>query len=157
MKIIGIDPGLTGAISLVSREEVVVFDTPTCKLRMGRKTKTEYLPLEMAEVLQSLAKSDCHVFMEKVHSMPGQGVASTFNFGKGFGIWIGILAALKIPYSLITPQAWKKKLMCGMPDKDASRIRAQQLYPQAANYLNLKKHHGRAESLLIAHYGKYFC
>ena len=91
--------------------------------------------------------------IEKIHSMPGQGVASMFSMGEGFGIWQGILQAFFMPTTFITPQAWKKALMAGMPkEKDASRIRAIQLFPSVAEELKLKKHHGRADALLIAEF-----
>lgn len=93
------------------------------------------------------------VGIEKVHSMPGQGVASTFCFGEGYGVWLGILAALGIRHELITPQSWKKSLMDGqLKDKDASRLVAMRLFPEAGNQLQLKKHHGRADALLIAEF-----
>ena len=93
-------------------------------------------------------RSAC-VAIERVHSMPKQGVASSFKFGMGFGIWLGILAALRLPHELVTPQAWKKLMLAGMPkEKDASRQRAMQLFPDVD--LSLKRHHGRADALLIA-------
>lgn len=152
---IGIDPGLTGAIADIdSNGGVLIHDTPTIQLKKGGKAKKDYLPLEMATILIDYAPFACHVFIEKVGAMPGQGVTSMFNFGKGFGLWLGILAALRLPYTLITPQAWKKELMQGMPDKDAARVRAQQLFPQAIAELSRKKDIGRADALLIAEYGR---
>ena len=75
------------------------------------------------------------------------------NYGVGYGIWIGILAALNIPYTEVHPVTWKSKIMAGMgKEKDASIARAKQLYPTAD--LSLKKHHGRADALLIAHFGR---
>ena len=77
-----------------------------------------------------------------------------FNFGKGFGLWLGILAGLGIPHTLVTPQAWKKEMMQGMGDKDAARIRAQELFPHCVDSLSRKKDIGRADALLIAEYGR---
>ena len=82
--------------------------------------------------------------------MPGQGVRSMFTCGYGYGLWLGILAALQMPYTPIRPVVWKKALGLGK-DKEAARLRAQQLFPSAD--LRLRKHHGRAESLLLPHYG----
>lgn len=152
---IGIDPGLSGAVAEIdSNGGVVIHDTPTMQVKKSGKAKTEYLPLQMADILIDYVPLNCHVFIEKVNAMPGQGVTSMFNFGRGFGIWIGILAALKLPYSLIMPQAWKKELMKGMSDKDAARVRAQQLFPQTIHELSRKKDIGRADALLIAEYGR---
>lgn len=152
MIFVGIDPGITGAVAIIDGGNIVFHDTPTIQTKNGKKTKTEFMPSEMADILAT--QKGCHVFIEKVGAMPGQGVTSMFSFGKGYGIWIGILAALKIPYTFTTPQAWKKHLMQGMKDKDAARIRAQQLYPCATKELSRKKDIGRADALLIAEYGR---
>ena len=161
MIFIGIDPGITGAIAEIDPYGYVVLrDTPTIEIKKGNKTKIDYAPLQMAAFLDGFAStripttSICHVFIEKVGAMPKQGVTGMFGFGKGFGMWLGILAAFKIPYTLVTPQAWKKELMQGMADKDASRIRAQQLFPNCVGELSRKKDIGRADALLIAEYGR---
>jgi len=151
--IVGIDPGQTGAVAFIYPSGMVeMFDTPVESIKKGKGSKTEYMPPNMADLLRAMAIR--HVFIEQVHSMPGQGVASSFGFGKGFGIWIGILAALQIPYTFVTPQAWKKQLMLGNADKDAARGRAMQLYPVVSKELSRKKDIGRADALLIAEYGR---
>ena len=82
------------------------------------------------------------------------GATSAFNFGMGFGMWQGICAASLIPYQLVHPATWKALLMKDMSkEKDASRVKAMQLYPQTAKDLTRKKDHGRADALLLAHYG----
>lgn len=97
---------------------------------------------------------DCHLIIEQVHAMKGQGVTSVFDFGMGFGLWLGIINALQIPYTQVTPQKWKKEMMQGIADKDAARVMACRLFPMYANQMNLVKHHGRAEALLMAEYGR---
>lgn len=150
--ILGIDPGLTGAIAVINPDgNIELHDCPI--LTIGKKHK--YNPVAMATLLRQYQESQqvLLVGIEKVHSMPGQGVASTFCFGEGFGMWLGILAALGIRHELITPQAWKKSLMDGqVKDKDASRLVALRLFPEAGSQLQLKKHHGRADALLIAEF-----
>ena len=74
-----------------------------------------------------------------------------FTCGLGMGVWLGILAALALPHSRVRPQVWKKAFSLGK-DKEAARLRAMQLFPGAE--LRLKKHHGRAEALLLARYGQ---
>lgn len=160
---IGIDPGITGAVAIINNDSdyIALHDTPCIAVKKSNgKIKNEYLPGGMAELLAPLAalhytkKDTVEAFIEQVASAPGQGVASMFGFGKGYGIWLGILAAFKIPYSLVIPQRWKKELMLGKTDKDVARIRAQELFPQCCPQLNLKKHIGRADALLIAEYGR---
>ena len=161
---IGIDPGITGAIAAISKkkkshvDKIKIFDTPVDIIKKGKSIKKEYLPVEMANririIINKYGVENCHIAIEKVHSMPKQGVASTFSFGRGYGIWLGIIATLHISFSNPTPQAWKKEMMRGMSDKDAARIRAQELFPKCATKLSLKKHIGRADALLIAEYAR---
>lgn len=149
MRYIGIDPGLGGAVAILP--EGHIFDTPTAQV--GRKR--DYLPAQMAALLLAYISADAPVAVaiESVHSMPKQGVASAFNFGCGLGIWLGILAALAMPYDRVSPQRWKRVMLDGMgKEKDAARVRAMQLFPELAAQLSLKKHHGRAEALLLAEY-----
>lgn len=145
---VGIDPGLDGAIARIWPDgDLHVLDTPT--LMVGKKRQLDYA--RASRWLDPLPHHPYFVCLEKVHSMPKQGVASSFNFGVGFGIWLGIIGALRLRHELVTPQRWKKLMMDGMPkEKDASRQRAQQLFPEAE--LHLKKHHGRADALLLAEY-----
>ena len=91
------------------------------------------------------------VGFEQVHSMPQEGVSSSFSFGRGVGQWEGIISALQLPIEYVTPQVWKKALGLGH-DKNASILKAQQLLPAAAPFLTLVKHDGRAEACLIAEY-----
>lgn len=161
----GIDPGLTGAVaSFCLGEEPLVEDTPVGTVGSKRKQKKQYLPHEMADLICdhfirltglpfSMAPRHMSVAIEAVHAMPGQGVTSTYSIGLGMGLWLGILSTLGVPYELVTPQRWKQVMMHGMQkEKEASRLRAQQLFPQLRGQLNLKKHHGRADALLIAQY-----
>lgn len=160
MNIIGIDPGLDGAVSIIYENGgVVFFDTETLDIVSGRKKKREYNINANADILrlplQVFTKGNIVVILEKIHSMPGQGVRSMFSMGEGFGMWKGIIAGLNLSMELITPQKWKKAMMDGMgKEKDASRQRAIQLFPQCSENLKLKKHHGRADALLIAEWGR---
>ena len=150
---IGIDPGLDGALAgLADSGEPWLFDTPTLTVA-GAKSRRDYdIPQMRNYLMRALAgpSSNCRVGIESIHSMPKQGISSTFNFGKGFGIWLGLVVALRMPYELITPQIWKKHFYLRGSDKEASRLKASQLFPSSD--LTLKKHHGRAEALLIAEY-----
>jgi len=76
-----------------------------------------------------------------------------FSMGEGYGLWKGIISAYHMPLELVTPQAWKKAMMDGMgKEKDASRLKAIQLFPLSASNLSRKKDHARADTLLIAAY-----
>ena len=147
----GIDPGLDGAIATVSDcgADVAVYDIPN--MQTGNKTEVDLMTLRavLEHALERAELVTCCI--ERVHSMPKQGVASSFNFGKTAGILLGMLAAMKVPFQQVTPQEWKKKMMNGQgKEKDAARQVAGQMFPTAD--LHLKKHHNRADALLIAEY-----
>src|SRR5207253_1693340 len=90
-------------------------------------------------------------FVEDVHAMPKQGVVSSFGFGRSVGVVHGVLAALGYPSTRIAPEVWKRQMNLIGAVKDASRTRALKYFPRAP--LDLKKHDGRAEALLLARLG----
>src|SRR5437879_165134 len=81
-----------------------VFDTPVARVQGVKKTRTEYQPQGMAALLRSFVGARYTAAVELNHSMPKQGVSSTFLLGRGMGMWEGLLAALRIPYQFIPPQ-----------------------------------------------------
>lgn len=166
-KFLGIDPGLTGAVAELDSTTRIVrfFDTPTVQVRSGKTMKNMLNIPECVLLLRSLSSGgSVMATIEKVNPMPsfgengerrGMGVTSAFSFGKGYGIWLGILSALAIPFEEVHPLTWKKTIMADMgKEKDASRVKAMQLYPETAPNLALKKHHGRADALLLAAFGQ---
>lgn len=156
MIIIGIDPGLDGAIATMSGSRITVRIMPTLK---STKTKRILDENKICQFLEQRRKVIGHVFVEKVHAMPGQGVTSTFNFGAGWGIIWGILVGLHIPRSLVHPATWKKVICKDMPkgSKDASIIVAKRLWPDVSLLPTprcRKDSDGMADALCIAEYGK---
>lgn len=156
--VLGIDPGLDGAAVLLAGDEPPhFFDTPTLNVGRGKAVRRVYAETEMARTIRDIAAETpgLFAFLEQVHSMPGQGVRSMFTMGTGYGLWLGILSALQIPFAVVTPQRWKGALMDGQgKEKDASRARAMQLFPTASASLARKKDVDRADALLIAEYGR---
>ena len=143
----GIDPGLNGALALLFPEDfgIEIFDMPIMEVK---KKKT----ISAALVADILKQHEAPVFIENVHAMPNQGVTSMFNFGKGFGILIGVVAGLNYQLTTVQPLAWKKALK--VPSgKDGSRERATQLLPASSQKFARKKDDGRAEASLISYYG----
>ena len=151
---VGIDPGLHGALVAITTKKIIsIRDTPTVAVKKGKKTKNEYL---VGAIVASLRKFPCDrtiVALEHVHAMPMQGTVSMWNFGRGLGLWEGIIAALGFRLERVTPQKWKKSFGLGQ-DKNASIVKANELYPSYAKYFSRKKDEGRAEALLIAHWLK---
>ena len=129
---------------------IALSDVPTLTLKVARGTKQTYDIPGMSALVQPYAGAGLHVVIEESQPMPRQGVRSMFTCGFGYGLWIGVLAALHIPYTPVRPAVWKKAFTLGK-DKEASRFRAKQLFPGAD--LRRKRDHGRAEALLLAWYG----
>mgnify|MGYP001579597970 CR=1 FL=1 len=160
--IIGIDPGLNGALAFVELESktnkvtVIEFVSTPSMQKMNSKGRMIVCPelvKAVKRVLKSYPKHDKHAFLESVHSMPGQGVSSSFSFGKTVGIVEGIFTTLEIPVIPITPQTWKKKFNLLKQEKDASRKYVITNYPELADQFKLKKHVDKADAFLIALYG----
>ena len=146
---IGIDPGLTGAIALLNPDGklLALADMPTCQLSHGKKQVDVW---QLANVISKFSHWDSNggcAVVEKVNAMPGQGVVSMFSFGVSYGMVLGVLAMGGIPYELVTPQRWKKRVNLIGQDKDASRQLASRLYPDCD--WSLKRYHNRAESIFI--------
>ena len=126
--IIGIDPGISGAIAWVSDSGhlIRVADMPTIEVHGKKKVSPQQL-VAMLEEHDDLIKM---VAIEDVGAMPGQGVTSMFGFGYSAGILAGVCAGLKLPVSLYRPATWKRA--AAVPaDKGGARQMAQRLGPAA--------------------------
>lgn len=149
MRVVGIDPGLDGAIGLINDGIVLTWDTPTFEVIKAKKKRRQVNATLLADIIRSAAPD--HIILEQVNAMPGQGVASMFNFGRAFGTVEGVVGGLQIPLTMVTPQTWKRDLKLSS-DKGESRRRASLLYPQYAEQFARVKDDGRAEAVLLAHW-----
>lgn len=163
MIILGIDPGVTGAISVFhatawpSNFVMDVFDIPfqqDVKNFSRKKIYAEKLKSDIISKIGMFSFEKIVVYIEQAHAMPGQGVSSMFNYGRTNGIIEGLLIGLGIVnIKKVVPAKWKRSLslLSNSHPKDAGLKKAKQLYPNAD--LTLKKHHNRADAILIGHYG----
>lgn len=150
--IIGIDPGLDGGIAILEGPKALtVHDIPTLKERT-RGREVDWAALSRLYMQYDIFEIE-HAFIEQVHSMPKQGVASSFKFGYVAGGLRGLVAAWGIPTTMVTPQRWKKGLKLART-KDAAVARASELWPKV-NFHGPKGglRDGVAEAALIAYYG----
>ena len=153
MKYVGIDPGLHGAIAMFDSYTcvLVVHDMPTVPVRVNGKRRNELDMSVLADILSEWPLNVTAV-VERVHSMPAQGVASSFSFGLVYGAIRQALACGQVPTRLVTPQVWKKYFGLGS-GKDEARRMAARMFPEQEKLFARKKDDGRAESSLIAMYG----
>ncbi len=139
--IIGIDPGQKGAAAILLPQSTQVHTLEVFDLKHLRV--------------------GTHIFLEKAHAMPKQGVSSMFNYGVGFGRLIGWIEAMGVPYTLVTSPQWMKVMHQGCDGKLTTKERSFQACARLFPGVNLlatdrskKPHDGMAEALLIAEYGR---
>lgn len=152
MRIIGIDPGASGALVILDTETnaLEVMDMPCVEIKRGTRNVRQVSAQLLANLLRG--HNACHAYVEKVGAMPGQGVASMFAFGRAAGVVEGVLAGLEVPTTYVTPQEWQKAMRV-VGGKDGSRSRASQLWPSFADQFARKKDDGRSDAALVAAYG----
>ena len=155
MIIFGVDPGVSGAISILENKKVIeVFDMPT--MIDGKKNKKQVNGSQVTNIIKEKLNNDKEivVVVEHVNAMPGQGVTSMFNFGQSFGVIKGVCSALNIPIYFVRPLKWKKYFDLLKTHKDASRTKAIQIYPHISDKISRKKDSNKADAILIASYFK---
>ena len=153
MKIIGIDPGLSGAIAILENNKVLnIFDMPV--MSEGKKNKRQLNSALLVNIIrENIEKNDeVTVIVEQVNAMPGQGVTSMFNFGQTFGAIKGICAALGLPIFFVRPSKWKKHFELINSSKDSSRTKAIEMYPALSDDLAKKKDVNKSDAILIARF-----
>ena len=153
MKIIGIDPGLTGAIAIMQNKKVLdIIDMPV--MAEGKKNKRQLNSAQLVSIIKKNIESneEVAVVVEQVNAMPGQGVTSMFNFGQTFGAIKGVCAALELPIFFVRPSKWKKYFELINASKDSSRTKAIEMYPSLSNHLAKKKDVNKSDAILIARY-----
>jgi len=136
---LGIDPGLSGGLAAVDDQGAVVF-----------AVKMPVTERDLLEALQPCAALDgprARAVLEKVHTMPKQGIVSAFTFGRGYGGLRMALTATRIPFDEVTPQKWQLVMGCRTHgEKNISKRRAQQLFP------SVSVTHALADALLLAEF-----
>lgn len=140
---IGIDPGASGGIALLDADGDSIY--------VEKFGDTQH---DIAEQFNRYIRATERpfAFIERVHSMPKQGVASSFKFGESYGFLKGLLVGLAIPFDDVTPQKWQKLMRCmTRGDKNVSKAKAQQLFP------GLRITHATADALLIAETCRRIC
>jgi hypothetical protein len=135
VKYLGCDPGMSGAVVVLDSAGVAMFI---------KNAETES---DLAQFISDCGDHSCFGYIERVSAMPKQGVSSTFKFGVSFGFLRGCLISSGIPFEEVTPRKWQAAMGClSGGDKNVTKARAQQLFPQ------IKVIHAIADALLIAEF-----
>ena len=153
MRIIGIDPGLSGAIAILDNNKVVgIYDMPV--MAEGKKNKRQLNSAQLVNIIKdnTNTKEEIAVVVEQVNAMPGQGVTSMFNFGQTFGAIKGVCAALNLSIFFVRPSKWKKYFELLNSSKDSSRTKVIEMYPSLSSQLSKKKDVNKSDAILIARF-----
>ena len=153
MLIIGIDPGVSGSICFLKDGKILdVIEMPV--MNEGKKNKKQVngaqIYNEITKKINRNSETNIRVVIEHVTAMPGQGVTSMFNFGQSFGVLKGICSAMRLPMFFVRPAKWKRYYNLINSEKDASRTRAIEIFPDFSSQLSKKKDSNKADAILIA-------
>ena len=159
MRVLGIDPGKDGAVVLVEDGAVVAAIRAASPLGYVYKLsggKREYSEKSMRDIVEGLLPFDLAV-LEKQSFRPGEGGVGAFSCGLGYGLWRGILAALKAPYEVVDPKKWTKAVTSG--EKGETKERAVRVAERRFPGLDLRPgksvnpHSGLADAACLCVYG----
>ena len=154
--IIGVDLGFKGGLVYARRESNgATYRSIVSMPTVVEKKKTQYNTQYINDLIVSwshLEHNGLLAVIEDVWARPGEGVVSSFRFGRGRGIFEGVLVALRIPQVYVAPVKWKRAMGLIGQDKDASRELAMKIAPEYQSHFKRKKDDGVAEALLLAEY-----
>ncbi len=136
---LGIDPGKKGALA--------VLDTETMRVSCTDMPGTTRELHEFIAGLPIIA--GC--VLEKLHAGPVMGRTTIATMFMDYGALKGALAWKDIPFDEVRPAKWKPAMNLSK-DKNASREKASQMFPDDAGQFSRVKDDGRAEAALLAHY-----
>jgi crossover junction endodeoxyribonuclease RuvC len=149
--VVGIDPGIAGALALVSRagDLIEVADMPI--LRDGSAGRASVNAPLLADLLAQWHAQE--IICEFVAARPKEGPTGAFSFGRSRGVIEGACAALGLPIRFVTPPSWKR--LIGIPPgkdgaKDRARSEASRRWPDKAALFARVRDDGRADASLIA-------
>lgn len=159
--ILGIDPGLDGALALLAHDGErihLLLDMPTTTGAQGKRTVDGALLADAIREAMTASQAEgdrrLEAIVEAVGARPGEGAVSMFSFGRSFGTLLGVLATLGVRHRLVTPATWKRQAKLTGQEKDAARQLALRLWPERSSDFQRKADVGRADAALIGYFGR---
>ena len=144
MIIVGIDPGVTGALAVHENGVLTnVEDLPVLDGRIDGKALSDLL----------IDVSAHAIYLEDTHAMPKNGSIASYSLGLNTGIIVGVVQSLSHPLVRVRPATWKTKMSVTRLDKNGIRGVVRELYPSWADTFKRVMDHNRAEAVLISRYG----
>lgn len=148
---IGIDPGASGSVSAIDINnrivETWVFKSADVPGRIA---------LTIADALGNLSESfdvRC-VAVERVAAYPGQGVSSTFAFGRAYGEAIGAASVSALPVETVPPQRWQRDLELISPKGTSKTAHKRSLRDRAIEHFGIRLTLKECDSVWIAYWSK---
>ena len=144
---IGIDPGKSGAMAVIRRDEAL------------RPTLVPYTgPLCYVSNFYGLAAYGVRIVVERLFARPGQLSSAKANceLGRCMGELETMLSMCGIPFQEVTPQAWQKEFGIS-GDKQTHVDCAKRLFPGVSLKRSdkcVKDFDGFADALLMAEYAR---
>lgn len=153
--VLGVDPGASGALAFLREDGSLetVIDMPTILVKVGTTERNRVSAALLVQALTPYKGQVSLAVLEKVGGITQQSASASFTFGYACGIVEGVLAGLEFPVTLVTPQAWKKRMGLGSADKGLARQMAIRLWPTEADRFKRVKDADKAEAALLAKYG----
>lgn len=161
MVIMAVDPGLRGGVSfLTASGQILHYQPMPVRAALWGEESSKKM-IDIAKVAAMIAKfQPTHCFVERVHAMPKQGVSSTFTFGTGYGMILGLTLSLEalLQTVLVQPRTWQRVMYAGLTGVDELEPKARAMAKAYQEWPTLAKggvtHDGVIDSLLIAEYGR---
>jgi hypothetical protein len=160
MIVAGVDPGKEGAIAVLDADGRVL-DLGPIPLIKSPKGRDHYDLAAIRDHMLALRDLQVFVVVEKLQPMPMSKGGTIANYARGESQgWNWLLEALKIPYSLVTPQAWQRAMFAGTTGTDPKQrsiLAAQRLFPGVSLRRTARcrtSSDGMSDALLIAEYGR---
>lgn len=154
-KIVGIDPGNTGAIVIMNEDNHNDIETMVMPVNDGQVDAKA-----LADTFLEIASEVKHAYVEEIYAVPTSGAHSMLNFGRGHGKIIGVLSALRIPHTLVRAQTWQKQML-GPRKAGTTKAKAYEVASRMFPTVELKAterstvpHTGIVDALLICEYGR---
>jgi hypothetical protein len=157
--IIGVDPGLSGALALMTtdRRLLGVWDMPKEPRAKGKGNEVNaYLLSDLVADILDIVKEQGHkaeAIIEQVGPMPRDSRPAAFKFGDSCGVLRGVFGANYVPMRFVAPGIWKRHHSLIKKDKSASRMLVMSKWPEQRDLFRRVKDDGRAEAALIAEFG----
>ena len=156
MRVMGIDPGVTGALAVLHQDDAgawrveAVYDLPAIAVKTALgKVRRHLDPVALSALLGQIGPVD-RCLVERLSAPPGISGIAAYSLGATAATIATVLALSGIGAKLVSPSVWKRAMEVPK-DKNAARDFASERFG-TSEFWRRKLDHNRAEAALIALY-----